>query len=411
MPDAAIAQQKIMPGIKLTDQQLTGLGKIGETANQVTELLQAFQTVLEDLRDGIDIDAIADRIGPELEALIQTFREINHLLKIGSVQDLQKQVHKGIKVIEESHVIDASPELIMLVGSLHDSGLLKLLPSLLSGLKTITDDVDAERLGERIASFNQSLSYWIETAREGFRIAGDQLEELNIPDRVANLEELADQWWRIAMRAKQLAQGNADTLGDRIEWLLNYAERLSAQIAPVASAIGELAPEAIQSIDFSVVGTKITQGALEWIEIGMNAHAFVKGDSETLAMRVRLMLEGAREAGLDKMVPDLMGLVGTVQRTGLIRKLNQVLNILEPHLPADEELKKWLEQGVALSQRYQPQLTGAVPALDGAIKAMEGSETKRGGLLGLLSIVFSRKTQYVLRFAIEFAYRFLHGSK
>ncbi|OBS08629.1 hypothetical protein [Acidihalobacter prosperus] len=411
MSNAARTLQDAAPGVELTADQLTGLGRIGDTANQVTDLLKMSQTVLEDLRDGIDVDAIADRIGPEMEALIQTLGEVMRVLGIDSVQSLHEKVHNGVQTLEESRAIEAAPELIALVGSLHESGLLKLLPPILTQLRGLTGSIDAERLGERLAGLNASLAYWADTAREGLRIAGDQLGELDVPAQLAKLEDLADQWWHIALRAKRLAQGDAETLGDRVEWLVGHAERLSGQIGPVVGALAELAPEALKSVDFSTVAAKITNGAVEWIEIGMQAHALVKGDSESLAARVRAMLEGAREAGLDQMIPDLMGMLGTVNRTGLLRKLNMLLTTLEPHIPADAELKRWLEQGTTLAQRYQPQIAGALPALDGALKAMEGTEKKGGGLFGLLGIVFSRKTQYVLRFAIEFAYRFLRGNK
>lgn len=411
MSNAARTLQEAASGVELTPEQLAGLGKVGDTANQVTELLSMSQTVLEDLRDGIDVDAIADRLGPEMEALIQTLREIMRLVDVDSVQTLHERVHAGVLNLQESRVMEAAPELLALVGSLHESGLLKLLPPILAQLKGLTESVDAELLGERLAGLNTSLSYWAETAREGLRIAGEQLSELDLPDQVAKLEDMADQWWHIALRAKKLAQGDADTLGARVDWLLGHAERLSGQIGPVVGALAELAPEAVKSIDFTTIASKITSGAIEWIEIGVQAQAFVKGDSESLAARVRAMLEGTREAGLDQMIPDLMGMLGTVNRTGLLRKLNLLLGTLEPHIPADDELKRWLEQGTVLAQRYQPQIAGALPALDGALKAMEGTEKKGGGIFGLLGIVFSRKTQYVLRFAIEFAYRFLRGNK
>lgn len=411
MSNAANTLHDTKTEVELTAEQLIGLGRIGHTANQVAELLKLSQSVLADLRDSIDVDAITDRIGPEMDALIQTLSEIMRLLNVQSLQDLQHRLHLGLKTIQRSHALEATPEVLMLVGSLHESGLLRVLPPILTQLRGITGELDSEQLGERLASANQSLSYWVDTAREGLRIAREQIGELNIPDQLAKLEELADQWWHIALRAKAIAQGNAETLGDRIEWLLGYAESLSGQISPVLGALSELAPDLIESIDFSSVATKITNGAIEWFEIGMNTRAFVKGDSPSLADRIRLMLEGAREAGLDQIIPDFIGMLGTVNRTGILRKLNLVLGTLEPHMPDDAELRRWLEQGAMLAQRYQPQIAGALPALDGALKAIEGTEQKGGGLFGLLGIVFSRKTQFVLRFVIEFAYRFLRGNK
>ncbi|WP_455380419.1 hypothetical protein [Acidihalobacter prosperus] len=397
--------------VELTAEQLSGLGRVGDTANQVTDLLKMAQTVLGDLREGIDVDAIADRIGPEMESLIQILNEIMDLLDIDSVEALHKKVHTGIQSLENNHALEALPELLTLVNSLHESGLLELLPPVLMQLRGLNEKIDAEQLGERLQGFNASLSYWIDTARDGLRIASDQISELDIPTQLAKLEDLADQWWHISLRAKRLVQGDASTLGDRIEWLLNYAEKLSGQIGPIVSAISELAPEAIKSVDFSTIATRVSSGAIEWIDVGIKAHSLAKGDSESLVARVRMMLEDAQKAGLDQLIPDLFTMLGTINRSGLVRKFNMVLTTLEPHIPADAELTRWLEEGSKLAQRYQPQLAGALPALDDTFKAMEGTERKGGGIFGLLGIIFSRKTQYVLRFAIEFIYRFLRGNK
>lgn len=605
MSNAAKKLQEGNAEVTLSAGQLEGLGKIGDAANQITELLKLALTALESMRDSIDIDAIADRVGPEVEALIQTLGELINFLGIDSAETLQRSVHENLQALEAAQLHETAPEMIQLLGALHSSGLLKILPPLLEqvgtltaeldaealddrlkalntnlhywtltareGARIITDqigeldlpekaailediadqwwhialrakrlaqgdaenlgdrvewllsqaehwngqlavaygtvrdlapellsevdfsaigakvaagalewvdiarqagdlvkgdaesltvriqtmlegaraagldqmipelitllgalhnsgllkvlpplleqvgpltaDLDAEALSERLKSLNENLRYWATTAREGARVVADQIGELDLPEKVAVLEDMADQWWHIALRAKSLAQGDAENLGERLEWLLGQAEHWSGQLAVAVGTVRDLAPELLNEVDLGAIGAKVAAGALEWIDIARQATDLVKGDAESLAARIQVMLEGAREAGLDQMIPELMTLLGTVNRAGLLRKVNTLLAAVEPHIPADDQLKNWIEQGTVLAQRYQPQIAGALPALDATFKVMEGTEKKGGGLFGLLGIVFSRKTQYLLRFVIEFAYRFLRGNK
>ncbi|APZ42891.1 hypothetical protein [Acidihalobacter ferrooxydans] len=397
--------------VTLTAGQLEGLGKVGDTANQITDLLKMAQAALESMRDSIDIDGMADKIGPQVEALLQTLTELMHFVGIESAEDLQNSVHANLQAMETAKVREATPELINLVGALHASGLLKVLPPLLEQIGTLTADLDTEALGERLNSLNENLRYWTATAREGARIIGEQIVQMDLPDKIAVIEDIADQWWHIALRAKRLAQGDAENIGERVEWLLGQAEYWGGHLAVAVGTVRDLAPELLSEVDFGALGAKVGAGALEWIDIARMGTTLVKGDADSLAARVRTMLEGAREAGLDQMIPELMTMLGTVNRTGLLRKLNMVLTAAEPHMPADDQLKAWIEQGAVLAQRYQPQIAGALPALDATFKVMEGTEQKGGGIFGLLGIVFSRKTQYLLRFVVEFAYRLLRGNK
>ena len=354
---------------------------------------------------------MAENVGGQIEALIQTLGEIADFLGIHSAEDLQNSVHANLEALESAKALEAAPELINLLGALHTSGLLKVLPPLLEQIGALTADLDPEKLGQRLHQLNVNLRYWADTAREGVRILSDQITAMDIPDKVAVLEEIADQWWHIAMRAKRLAQGDAETLGVRVEWLLDQAEYWGAQLGVAIDTLRDLAPEILRELDYGALGEKIRDGFLGWYEIGVMATTLIKGDSDSLVKRIRELLESAQSAGLDKMIPELMNMLATVNRTGLLRKVNTVLTALEPHLPADEALKAWIEQGAVLAQRYQPQIAGALPALDATFKVMEGTEQKGGGLFGLLGIVFSRKTQYLLRFVIEFAYRLLRGNK
>lgn len=411
MSNAAMTLQEEKAEVTLTSGQLEGLGKVGDTANQITELLKMAQAALESMRDSIDVDAMADRVGPEIEALIQTLGELMKFLGIDSAETLQQALHENLQAMERAGVREATPELINVVGALHASGLLKVLPPMLEQIGELTADLDAEALSERLHGLTENLRYWTATAREGARIVSEQIGELDLPSKVAVLEDIADQWWHIALRAKRLAQGDEENLGDRVEWLLGQAEHWGGQLGIAVGTIRDLAPELLSEVDFGAIGAKVAAGALEWVDIARQSVDLVKGDAESLAARVEIMLEGARDAGLDQMIPELMTLLGTVNRTGLLRKVNMVFAAVEPHMPADDQLKTWIEQGAVLAQRYQPQLAGALPALDATFKVMEGTEKKGGGIFGLLGIVFSRKTQYLLRFVIEFAYRLLRGNK
>jgi hypothetical protein len=397
--------------VQLTGGQLEGLGKVGDTANQIAELLKMAQAALETMRDSIDIDAMADRVGPEVEALVHTLGELMKFLNIDSAETLQRSVHENLQAMEAAQVREAAPELINLLGALHASGLLKVLPPLLTQIGSLTASIDPEALAERLSGLNENLRYWTTTAREGLRIVGDHVSELDLPERVAVLEDMADQWWRIAIRAKHLAQGDAESLGDRVEWLVGQAEHWGGQIGIAVGTLRDMAPEVMEDLDLGTVGAKVAAGALEWLDIAWQANDIVKGDAETLTVRVRSILVGIRDAGLEQVGPELVSFFATVNRTGMFRKVNMILAAIEPHIPEDERFKAWLDETSDLLREYQPQIQGAIPALHSTMQAMEGKEKKGGGLFGLIGIVFSRKTQYVLRFVIELAYRLLRGNK
>ena len=411
MSNPAMTLEEDNAEVQLTAGQLEGLGKVGDTANQIAELLKMAQAALESMRDSIDIDAMADRVGPEVEALVHTLGELMNFLGIDSAEALQRSVHENLQAMESAQVREAAPELINLLGALHSSGLLKVLPPLLAPIGSLTSSIDPEVLAERMQGLNENLRYWTATAREGLRIVGDRVKDLDLPERVAVLEDMADQWWRIAIRAKHLAQGDAESLGDRVEWLVGQAEHWGGQIGIAVGTLRDMAPEVMEDLDLGTIGAKVAAGALEWLDIAWQANDVVKGDAETLTVRVRAILAGIRHAGLEQVGPEMVAFFATVNRTGMFRKVNMVLAAIEPHIPEDERFKAWLDETSDLLRVYQPQIQGAIPALHGAMQAMEGKEKKGGGLFGLLGIVFSRKTQYVLRFAIEFAYRFLRGNK
>jgi uncharacterized protein YjgD (DUF1641 family) len=410
MSNPAMTLEEDNAEVQLSAGQLEGLGKVGDTANQIAELLKMAQAALESMRDSIDIDAMADRVGPEVEALVHTLGELMNFLGIDSAEALQRSVHENLQAMESAQVREAAPELINLLGALHSSGLLKVLPPLLAQIGSLTSSIDPEALAERMQSLNENLRYWTATAREGVRIVGDRVKDLDLPERVAVLEDMADQWWRIAIRAKHLAQGDAESLGDRVEWLVGQAEHWGGQIGIAVGTLRDMAPEVVEDLDLGTIGAKVAAGALEWLDIAWQANDVVKGDAETLTVRVRAILAGIRHAGLEQVGPEMVAFFATVNRTGMFRKVNMVLAAVEPHIPEDERFKAWLDETSDLLRVYQPQIQGAIPALHGAMQAMEGKEKKGGGLFGLLGIVFSRKTQYVLRFAIEFAYRFLRGN-
>lgn len=411
MSNPAMMLQEENAEVQLTGGQLEGLGKVGDTANQIAELLKMAQAALETMRDSIDIDAMADRVGPEVEALVHTLGELMKFLNIDSAETLQRSVHENLQAMEAAQVREAAPELINLLGALHTSGLLKVLPPLLAQIGSLTASIDPEALAERLSGLNENLRYWTTTAREGLRIVGDHVSELDLPERVAVLEDMADQWWRIAIRAKHLAQGDAESLGDRVEWLVGQAEHWGGQIGIAVGTLRDMAPEVMEDLDLGTVGAKVAAGALEWLDIAWQANDIVKGDAESLTVRVRSILVGIRDAGLEQVGPELVSFFATVNRTGMFRKVNMILAAIEPHIPEDDRFKAWLDETSNLLREYQPQIQGAIPALHSTMQAMEGKEKKGGGLFGLIGIVFSRKTQYVLRFVIELAYRLLRGNK
>lgn len=395
----------------LTPSQIEGIGKIGDAVNQLNDLIPAAQDALEKIRNQIDINELSDKMGPQVEALIKTFNQVIDFLNLHSIEDLQKATEKNLDHLEKAQIKETLPELFDLIGSLHESGLLKILTVLLKQIGSITNDIDADQFNNRISSLTSNLQYWLSTASSGGAVLSDWITAANLPEKMLVVEEIADRWWQIALRLQTLLRGESSDITSKIEAFLDEAEHWSDQLGIALGTMIDMFPALVGEESFGDALQTITSSVMEWVDIQQKVVKLVKGDASSLAMRVDQMISTVESTGLIEMLPELMKTVGIIHRIGLFPKVNMLLSAIEPMVPKDEELKNWLEQGTVLLKRYQPQISAALPALDATLKVMEGNEKKGGGIFGLLGIVFSRKTQYVLRFVIEYVYRFLTGNK
>ena len=244
---------------------------------------------------------------------------------------------------------------------------------------------------------------------------------MDLPEKLDDLAEEAEKWLKIAMRAKALAQGDANSLADRLGGVLGMAETVGASLQAAARALEDkgihlqelITPHGDLSVAFGtaadmmgefwqdgtirhIVGV-VGQGAMAWLEIAQIATSAVKGDAESINARIKEIVQGLHDAHLMDMLPDVFALVGNLQKAGLVGKLNMVMTQVVPMIPSDEVFASGVNK--------------AMKALEQTRTEMKDENNKGGGIFGLMKIFFAKDTQFVLKFAVRFASIFLKALK
>lgn len=274
---------------------------------------------------------------------------------------------------------------------------------------------------EHLAGYGETLRFFLAAGKQGLDVARDMIGEANLADKLDDLQDAADQWLKIALRAKALAQGNADNLAERVSGLLDLAESVSQKMQVAAEALAEkgvdigalLNPRGDMAIAFGTAtdmatelwndGTvkravfAISEGVTEWMEVVHIAQAVLQGNAPTFVARVKELMRGLEEAHLIDMLPELFTLLGAIQKSGLLHKVNLIMASVGPMIPSDEAFAAGVQK--------------ATRALEQTQREMRGEGNKGGGIFGLIKIVFAKDTQYVLRFAVRFLSTFLRALK
>lgn len=398
-------------GAALSQRQMAGLAMVGDWAHQIEGLLTLVQDVLKELPEAIDEDKVISAVRPKLEAVKDTAQEALSLLRIDSPESANERIRDMLGALKRAQLDLVLPQVLDTLTVLHESGALNRVQILLNATAELPQGRELQDLVDKIQHLRSQLPYWTDAAKQALAAVTDVIHAFNLPEKADALQDAADQWLRIAMRMKVLAQGDADSLAARAADLMTLAEYWSAQLAVVIAGLKDMAPEAFNDLDVQAIMGQVKTAANEWLLIAQDAQRLVVGDAATLAERVRRMLAGVRGAHLDEMLPDLINIAGAVHRSGLLKRTNTVIEAIQPHLPSDEELKCWIDEGAVLAKQYQPQLGIALNALQQAQAELVGQERKSGGVMGLLRLLFSRDTQYVLRFLIRFLYNDLKAQK
>lgn len=388
----------------LTPKQWEGLAKVSEWAFHIDSLLTLAKDVLTELPEAVDEDKVIAAFRPKLLALQETAQEALDLLHIDDASQANERVQEMLRSLKRAQLDVVLPELLNTVSILHESGMLSRVQVLLRASSGLPEGESLQALIDKISHLQAQAPYWIDTIKQLISVVTDQLVALNLPEKVDELQEAADQWLKIAMRVKALAQGDAEDMASRVNGLLDQADYWGGQLGIVLGTLRDMAPETLQSLDVAAVMEQVKTASGEWLAIAEDGQTLLIGDAPNLAERVRRMLAGVRAAHLDEMLPDLINIAGAVHRSGLLKRANTAINAIQPYMPSDAELQRWIDEGMVLAKRYQPQVGIAMNALAQAQEEMRGIETKTGGFMGLMRMIFSKDTQYVLRFLIRFFY-------
>ncbi|MEW6611751.1 MAG: hypothetical protein ACOY5C_08755 [Pseudomonadota bacterium] len=395
----------------LTQKEWAGLAKIGDWAFQIEDLLTLVRDVLSELPEAVDEDKVIAAFRPKLQALKETSQEALDLLHIDSAESANERVRDMLHALKRAQLDVVLPQLLDTLALLHDSGMLNRVQIVLRATSTLPQGESLQALIDKVYQLQAQLPYWMDTVKQALAALSEAVLAMNLPEKVDELQEAADAWLRIAMRVKALAQGDADNLAVRVSGLLDQAEYWGGQLSIGIGTLKDVAPEAFKDLDVAAVMAQVKAAAQEWLDIAQQAQALVVGDAPSLAERVRRMLAGVRQAHLDEMLPDLINVAGAVHRSGLLKRASTAIDALQPYLPSDAQLKAWIDEGMVLAKRYQPQVGIALAALEQTQEELRGQEKKGGGIMGLLRILFSKDTQYVLRFMIRFFYNDLKAQK
>ncbi len=274
---------------------------------------------------------------------------------------------------------------------------------------------------EHLASYGENLRFFLQAGKDGLTVVKDMVSEMQLPDKLDELASEAERWLKIAQRAKSLAQGNAESLADRVDGLLVMAETVSQSMASVAQSLeaqgihlknifstgGDLNIAFGTAADFigemwrdgtiQRIGGNIAQGATIWLEIAQLGGKALKGDADSIASRVRGIVQGLYDAKLLDMLPELFALLGNLQKAGLLHKVNLVMAQVVPLMPSDQAFASGVDK--------------AAKALAQTQREMKDESNRGGGILGLVKIFFAKDTQYVLRYVVRFASIFLKSMK
>lgn len=399
-------------------------------------------SVIGDMVGQLDLPDRLDEIQEMADQWIQMAKRTQHLIQ-GDAPNLQARLSGMLDLAET-----LGGQMNMAIGALRDSAPETLESADMRGtlatigaassrwirialrIKTLAQghsDSLAQRVEglldqlESLASHTATAGFFIQAGKDGLGVVRNMLTDMDLPDKLDTLSEAADQWLKIAMRAKTLAQGDAGSLADRVGNLLSMAETVSASLRSAAQALEDkgihletlMTPRGDLSIALGTaadmvgefwqdgtirhIGSTISQGVMAWLEIAQIGAKAVRGDAESLNVRIKEIVQGLHDAHLVDMLPDVFALVGTLRKTGLLSKVNMVMTQVAPMIPSDEIFANGVHK--------------AVKALEQTNLEMKGSGNKGGGIFGLIKIFFAKDTQFVLRFAVRFASIFLRALK
>ncbi|MBU2753728.1 hypothetical protein HFU84_11225 [Acidithiobacillus sp. CV18-2] len=274
--------------VALTPKQWEGLGKVGDAALQLQNLLQMFRDVLNELPNAIDTDKLLAKYQPQLDALREATESLQGMLTVDGGVDRLKQLLSEVKDAQLDKTIG---ELLSILNNLQKSGFFSSLATLSGELKCPLIGENPEDMVNKLRSAMKNLQYYWTSAKQGIGVIGNVAGELQLPERLDELQEMADQWLQMAKRAQKLVQGDAPSVQARLEGLLDMAEILGGQMSVALGTIKDTAPELLHNADLnSTIGTVGIAGK-RWLQVAIRVKNLAAGDNGDLVSRVEMLLD------------------------------------------------------------------------------------------------------------------------
>jgi len=322
----------------LTPKQWEGLGKVGDAALQLQNLLQMFRDVLNELPNAIDTEKLLAKYQPQLDALRETVESLQGLISSEGGLERLKGFFNEVKDAQLDKTIG---ELLTILNNLQKAGFFQALATLSGELPALVGQ-NPEQLVQKLREATANVQYYWSSAKQGVGILGNMAVELDLPDRLDDLQEMADQWLQIAKRTQKLLQGDAPSVKARLESLLDMAEILGGEMSVALGTLKDTAPELLRGSDLSTAMGTVSQASRRWLHIIMRVRALAQGNESDLASRVEALLDQVEKLA---MTANGLGFYLQAGKDGLaaVQQIVTEMDLPDKLDQLAEEAEKWLK--------------------------------------------------------------------
>jgi uncharacterized protein YjgD (DUF1641 family) len=278
--------------VSLNERQWEGLGKVGEAALQVQNMLQMLRDVLNELPQAIDTDKLMETMQPYMEKLQGISKSLQSFVKGNSDEEPLDRLRALINDAQQAELDKTLKEVLQLLGNLQRSGFFSSMAALSAELKCPIIGENPEEMIQKIHSSTATIQYWLESAKQGVSVVGNMVGQLDLPDRLDEIQEMADQWIQMAKRAQRLIQGDAPDLQTRLSGMLDMAEILGGQMNIAIGTLRDTMPEVLESANMGNALASIGSGGNRWMQVAMRVKHLTQGDgSVDMVSRVEGLLD------------------------------------------------------------------------------------------------------------------------
>jgi uncharacterized protein YjgD (DUF1641 family) len=278
--------------VSLNERQWEGLGKVGEAALQVQNMLQMLRDVLNELPQAIDTDKLMETMQPYMEKLQGISESLQSFVKGNSDEEPLDRLRALINDAQQAELDKTLKEVLQLLGNLQRSGFFSSIAALSAELKCPIIGENPEEMVQKIHSSTATIQYWVESAKQGVGVVGNMVGQLDLPDRLDEIQEMADQWIQMAKRAQRLIQGDAPDLQTRLSGMLDMAEILGGQMNIAIGTLRDTMPEVLESANMGNALASIGSGGNRWMQVAMRVKHLTQGNgSVDMVSRVEGLLD------------------------------------------------------------------------------------------------------------------------